>query len=107
VPPDLPDDVSYEPATGTYRAEFDWSARAPSLGVARVIDAAADAVRVDPLAESVDPDSVDRLLGVRHPAEQDEPLRLRFVHDGFEVFTDRSGVVEVRPCSTTEADRLA
>jgi hypothetical protein len=103
VTPDLPDDVSYEPATGTYRGRFDWAVRTPSIAIARVVDAAADAGRVDPLAESVDPDSLDSLLA-GHGSTSDE-LRVQFVHDGFEVFADRSGVVEVRPSAPADAGR--
>jgi hypothetical protein len=97
-------DVAFDPDTGTYRACFDWSSRTPSVGIAMVLHALCDdPSRVDPLADSVDPVSLNSLLECEESTTCGDDLEVTFAHDGFHVTADQSGVVRVRPGSAAES----
>ncbi len=92
-----PSDVEFDPDTGAYRASFDWSNRTPSVGIAMLLHALCDdPSRVDPLADSVDPVSLNSLLECEESATGGDDLEVTFAHDGFHVTADQSGVVQVR-----------
>lgn len=73
--------------------QFDWSETPPSVAAVRLLSVAmnCDPVAIEPLAESVDPDMLDRLL-----PSMAEGSELQFTHLGLSVslYGDGTAAVE-------------
>jgi hypothetical protein len=84
---------------GSIRAEFDWSSRAPSEGVIETVAIAADAepTAIEPLYNSVDPDSLDALVRSNGRGPKNGDVTVTFTLDGHDVQVGSDGVVIVRP----------
>lgn len=84
---------------GTVRAEFDWSARVPSMAVIETVAIAANAVPagIDPLYGSVDPDALDALVRSRGMDETNGPVTVAFSLADHDVEVRSDGIVTVRP----------
>jgi len=83
-------DTTDQPISG----QFDWSETPPSLAVVRLLSVAmnCDPTAVEPLAESVDPDALDRLL-----PSMGEGSKLQFTHRCLSVFLYGDGTAAVEP----------
>ncbi|MFC6757551.1 HalOD1 output domain-containing protein [Halomicroarcula sp. GCM10025894] len=73
---------------------FDWSETPPSVAVVRLLSVAtnSDPTAVEPLAEAIDPDALDRLL-----PSMDADSHLEFTHSCFAVSLYGDGRVAVEP----------
>jgi len=73
--------------------QFNWGETPPSTAVIRIISVAmnCDPTAVDPLAETVDPDALDRLL-----RSMDDGT-LTFTHLAFSILLHADGTVSVSP----------
>jgi len=86
--------VDDEGAGETIVKEFDWGETPPSVAVVRLIAVAmnCDPVAVAPLAETVDPDALDRLV-----LSMDGGAELRFRHHRLSVLLCADGTTSVTP----------
>jgi hypothetical protein len=91
------DDVAYHEASGTYQAVFDPGTQLASEAVLTTVAEAASTEPLDlpPLYGSVDPDSLDALLGERDRPFPTEGVAVSFAYAGFAVEIDGSGTVGV------------
>lgn len=80
------------------RAEFDWSAMAPSMAVVETLAIASnrEPTIIDPLYDSIDPDALDMLVSSDGNSAPGAELSVRFTHGGHNVTVDASGTVVIR-----------
>ena len=78
----------------TISKQFDWNETPPSVAVVRLLSVAvnSDPTVIEPLAKSVDPDALDRLL-----PSMDEGSRLQFSHRCLSVLLYGDGTATVEP----------
>jgi len=76
---------------------FDWSETPPSVAVVRLLSVArnTDPTALEPLAETLDPDALDRLL-----PSVDAGSTLEFTHSCFAVSLHGDGRVAVEPADS-------
>ena len=86
--------VGREGTEQTISRQFDWGETSPSTAAIRIISVAmnCDPTAVDPLAETVDPDALDRLL-----RSMDDGGELEFTHLAFSILLYADGTVSVSP----------
>jgi hypothetical protein len=80
----------------TYRRRYDWEEVEPSVAVVDALIEVTDerAKNVGPLAEYLDPDSLDGLLHDTEPTPA--PVKIEFQYDGYHVVAHRDGRLLVR-----------
>lgn len=98
---DRPDEGRRPDADGVIRAEFDWSATAPSNAVVEAVATASDRepTAIEPLYGSVDPDALDALVRSNGTDSEDGDASVSFEHAGHDVTVHNDGSVVVRPGS--------
>jgi|SRR6056297_128572 len=74
--------------------QFDWSETAPSVAAVRLLSVAmnCEPTAIEPLAKSVDPDALDRLL-----PSMDAGSKLQFTHRCLSVLLYGDGTAAVEP----------
>lgn len=97
--------VEYDPDSGTYQLQYDWSEIEPASTAVSVVVACAldtEPTETEPIDNSVDPDTLDRLF---HPdwtdASRDDDAHLTFGLTGCQVTLYRSGLIVVTPPEDT------
>lgn len=89
------DRVAYDPATETYRGEYDWEgSERVCLTVVEIVSAVVgrDHDEMEPLYSVLDPDALERLLSTTRT-----DLRLSFSYEGCTVTLDSGGEITVEP----------
>lgn len=93
--------VEYDPKTGTYEADYDWSdSVTPSTAVLETtatIDEV-DPIDLDPLYDSIDPDILDALFD---SSSARTVTCVTFIYAGNEVTVHGDGTVKVRNVEKT------
>lgn len=96
--------VEYEDDTDTHRGTFDDQEIAPSMAVvevmAHVVDT--DPLQLDPLHETIDPESIDRLCTRASHGRRDGDRSIEFTYHGFDVTVKSYGVIEAEPTTASE-----
>lgn len=102
---DAPDEVDFEPETGTYRTTFDGEDVTPSTAVVETVAAVrgVDPMELDPLYEVVDPQALDRLVAPRPPRRTGD-CTVVFTYFDHEVTVRSPGIVRVRPLEDVGGD---
>jgi hypothetical protein len=92
---DGPVSVDYDASTGTYVAQFDGDAIAPSMAVVEAMAHVCETppTELEPLVDTVDPMAVDRL--VEGNGTNDRLVEFRYADHA--VVVHSNGVVEIRP----------
>ena len=89
-------------ASETIRAEFYWSVETPSTAIVGSVAVAADRepLALEPLYETVDPDSLNTLFRSRERNSTDGDATVTFALDGYGITVQSDGTVVVRPVET-------
>jgi hypothetical protein len=93
------DSIPQPKIDGEIRAEFDWTAQAPSEAVIETVAIAANAapMAIEPLYDSVDPDALDALVRGNGTAHANGDVSVAFTFAEHDVRVRSDGVVSVRP----------